>query len=175
MQTEQIAPYIDLYGAELYRYCCRLTGRVPDAEDLYQQTFLRLLELPLTMDANNNPRALLYSIATGLFKNDARKKIRRAAITKPLELDGETPPVLADGQNTQAKAEQNALHAALRQAVANLPKKHQSIVLLYYQAGFSTAEIAKCEKLPEGTIKSRLHKARNILKQEMEAQGYDAI
>lgn len=175
MSPNQITPYIDLYGAQLHRYCCQLTGRVQDAEDLYQQTFLRLLEVPFGIDPQNNPRALLYSIANGLWKNEARKRRRRTAIAKPVELDGDAPPPLADPDQPQQAAEQRALLAAVRQATMALPQKFQTILLLRYQAEFSTAEIAAMEKLPEGTVKSRLHKAKKLLKKEMEALGYDAI
>ena len=73
MQASDVSGLVDRYGPEIYRYCRRLAGFAPDAEDLYQQTFLRLLELPQQLDEEQNPRALLYSVAGGIWKNEARK------------------------------------------------------------------------------------------------------
>lgn len=172
MLAEQVEQLLAQYGGEIYRYCRRLTGFGPDADDLYQQTFLRMLELTLTLDAKRSPRALLYSVATGLWKNELRKRGRRAAIAPPLSLDGEDPPPLAGGDEPEALALQAAEHAALRAAVEALPLKYRAPALLAYGAGLSLAEIAKIEKVPQGTVKSRLHKARQLLKTEMEARGY---
>lgn len=174
MQTDYISPLIDQYGGELYRYCCHLARVLPDAEDLYQQTFLQLLESKIRVDTANNPRALLYSFATGIWKNEVRKRGRRAAIARPIELDGEHPPSLPAADSTEESAAQAALYRTLRDAIAALPLKYQTVVLLTYQAELSISEVAACEKLAPGTVKSRLHKARKLLKKEMEAQGYEA-
>lgn len=168
MQACQVEQLLGSYGTELYRYCRRLAGFGPDGEDLYQQTFLRLLELDLVPDEGRNPRALLYSVATGLWRNEARKRGRRAAIARPVELDGDDPPPLAGGEEPEAAAENRDLAAA----VERLPDKYRAAVLLTYGAELPLEEVARIEKLPKGTVKSRLHKARLLLKKEMEARGY---
>lgn len=172
MQASQVEQLLSRYGTELYRYCRRLAGFGPDGEDLYQQTFLRLLELDLAPDEGKNPRALLYSVATGLWRNEARKRGRRAAIARPVELDGEDPPPLAGGEEPEAAALAAAESQALTAAVARLPDKFRAAVLLAYGAELPLEEVARIEKLPKGTVKSRLHKARLLLKKEMEARGY---
>lgn len=172
MQASQVEQLLSRYGTELYRYCRRLAGFGPDGEDLYQQTFLRLLELDLAPDEGKNPRALLYSVATGLWRNEARKRGRRAAIARPVELDGEDPPPLAGGEEPEAAALAAAESQALTAAVARLPDKFRAAVLLTYGAGLPLEEVARILKLPRGTVKSRLHKARLLLKKEMEAKGY---
>lgn len=172
MQAADVAQLVDRFGPEIYRYCRRLASFGPDAEDLYQQTFLRLLEARLTLDEQQNPRALLYSIAGGLWKNEARKRGRRAAIAQPIELDDEDAPELAGGQTTEGEALARAERAALHAALDGLPLKYRIPALLAYGSTLSLEQIAHMEKVPLGTIKSRLHKARQMLKQEMEARGY---
>ena len=172
MQACQVEQLLGSYGTELYRYCRRLAGFGPGGEDLYQQTFLRMLELDLVPDEGRNPRALLYSVATGLWRNEARKRGRRAAIARPVELDGDDPPTLAGGEEPEAAALAAAEHRALAAAVERLPDKYRAAVLLTYGAGLPLEEVARIEKLPKGTVKSRLHKARLLLKKEMEARGY---
>lgn len=90
MHAEEVARLVDRFGPEIYRYCRRLTGGAQQAEDLYQQTFLKCLELTLTLDEQSNPRALLFSLAGGIFKNEQRKAGRRLAIARPVELDAES-------------------------------------------------------------------------------------
>ena len=158
MQACQVEQLLGSYGTELYRYCRRLAGFGPDGEDLYQQTFLRLLELDLVPDEGRNPRALLYSVATGLWRNEARKRGRRAAIARPVEPEA---AALAAAENRDLAA-----------AVESLPDKYRAAVLLTYGAELPLEEVARIEKLPKGTVKSRLHKARLLLKKEMEARGY---
>ena len=168
MHAEEVARLVDRFGPEIYRYCRRLTGRAQQAEDLYQQTFLKCLEPTLTLDERSNPRALLFSLAGGIFKNEQRKAERRLAIARPVELDAENapePPAPDDPAQT-------AQSAALLAAVDRLPPKLRIPVTLAYGFDWGLEEIARMEKVPVGTIKSRLHKARQLLKKEMEAQGY---
>ena len=66
--------------------------------------------------------------------------------------------------------EQNAL---VRSSIQELSQKYQILLYLYYTSELSTREIAACLKLPEGTVKSRLHKARILLKEKLEVAGYD--
>lgn len=172
MQASQVEQLLGSYGGELYRYCRRLAGSGPDGEDLYQQTFLRMLELDLVPDEGRSPRALLYSVATGLWRNEARKRGRRAAIARPVELDGDAPPPLAGGEEPEAAVLAAAESAALTAAVERLPDKYRAAVLLVYGADLPLADTARILKLPQGTVKSRLHKARLLLKKEMEARGY---
>lgn len=172
MQAADVSSLVDRFGPELYRYCRRLAGFVPDAEDLYQQTFLRMLELPQALNEEQSPRALLYSVAGGIWKNEFRKRGRRAAIAQPVELDGEYAPQLPGSEDTEAATLERAEHAALRAAVGRLPLKYRIPALLVYEAELPLEQIAAMERVPKGTIKSRLHKARQLLKQEMEALGY---
>ena len=97
-------------------------------------------------------------MATGLWRNEARKRGRRAAIARPVEPEA---AALAAAENRDLAA-----------AVERLPDKYRAAVLLTYGAELPLEEVARIEKLPKGTVKSRLHKARLLLKKEMEARGY---
>lgn len=165
MHAEEVARLVDRFGPEIYRYCRRLAGGAQQAEDLYQQTFLKCLELTLTLDEQNNPRALLFSLAGGIFKNEQRKAGRRLAIARPVELDADNAP-------EPPAPDDPAQSAALLAAVDRLPPKLRIPITLAYGFDWNLEEIARMEKAPVGTIKSRLHKARQLLKKEMEAQGY---
>lgn len=61
----------------------------------------------------------------------------------------------------------------IQQIVANLPEKYRMPIYLYYSADMSVQEIAGVLQIPEGTVKSRMNKAKHMLKKELEALGYD--
>ena len=61
----------------------------------------------------------------------------------------------------------------VQKIVANLPEKYRMPIYLYYSADMSIREIAKVLQIPEGTVKSRMNKAKHLLKKELEALGYD--
>lgn len=78
METEMVSQLIDQFGMDVMRFCRKLTFCSEDAQDLYQQTFLKLMELRVAIRKEENPRAFLFSIANGIWKNECRKLRRRA-------------------------------------------------------------------------------------------------
>ena len=94
METAVVSQLIDQYGMDVMRFCRSLTRCACDAEDLYQQTFLKLLQLRVKVEREQNPRAFLFSIASGIWKNECRKWGRRAAIAPSSSLEEllEQPP-----------------------------------------------------------------------------------
>lgn len=173
MQAADVSLLVEQHGKELYRYCCRLTGCVSQAEDLYQQTFLKCLELNQDVDFTANPRAFLFALAGGVWKNQLRKTGRRMAILRPVELDAPDAPDLAAAENLERQTAVKARDATLQAAIGQLAPKYRIPLVLSYGFDWTVEQIAKAERVPQGTIKSRLHKARQLLKKEMEAKGYD--
>ena len=85
---------MDEFGTDIYRFCLKLCTDRPDAEDLYQQTFLKALETDLALDWKQNPKALFFSIVHSLWKSDKRKQARRSLIAPCSRLDDEIQSVL---------------------------------------------------------------------------------
>ena len=71
MEKQQLEKYIEEYGRDIYLFCKRLTGNKSTADDLYQETFLKLWELDNVNDAEN-PKSYLLGIAANLWKNQYR-------------------------------------------------------------------------------------------------------
>ena len=69
MNAREIERCVDEFGTDIYRFCLKLCMDRTDAEDLYQQTFLKLLQLRVKVEREQNPRAFLFSIASGIWKN----------------------------------------------------------------------------------------------------------
>lgn len=172
MQAADVSHLVDEYGADIYRYCCRLSRSSADADDLYQQTFLKCLELTFALDEAQNPKAFLFSVVGGIWKNELRKNTRRTLLTRPVSLDDPDAPTPSDPHCTESSAAQRAQNETLLRAIQTLAPKFRIPITLAYGFDCGLEQIAKIEKVPIGTIKSRLHKARQLLKKEMEAQGY---
>ena len=80
MNGREIERCIDEFGTDIYRFCLKLCMDQTDAQDLYQQTFLKALETTWTLDWEQNPKALFFSLAHNLWKSDRRKMARRNRI-----------------------------------------------------------------------------------------------
>lgn len=87
METEMVSQLIDQFGMDVMRFCRKLTFCSEDAQDLYQQTFLKLMELRVAIRKEENPRAFLFSIANGIWKMNAESSgagqgLRRASASR---------------------------------------------------------------------------------------------
>ena len=80
MDAREIEKCIDEFGTDIYRFCLKLCMDKSEAEDLYQQTFLKALEMEWTLDWGQNPKALFFSLTHNLWKSDRRKQARRNMI-----------------------------------------------------------------------------------------------
>ena len=149
-------------------FCCHLTGNVQEAEELYQDTFLKAVELMKNIDYENNPKSFLISIALRLWKNKKRKYAWRMRIAGTESLIEETVENLEAENCPVEEMIQKESQRQVRKAVAGLEEKYRIPVYLFYTVQMSVAEISKTLKIPEGTVKTRLYKARKLLKEKLE-------
>ena len=172
---------LDTVGDDLYCFCCRLTRNRTDADDLYQDVFLKALEqkqrlLPVSdreqAEEIRKNRNFLMGIATNLWRNQWRKKKREQ---KNLSIeDTEFFEIsIADGEDIQAGLEHREIQQKLTEHVRSLPEKLKTVVYLFYAAEMQIAEIADTLHISSGTVKSRLYLARTKLKKDLEADGYE--
>ena len=164
MNDTELENYICAYGKDIYSFCCSLTRNRSEADDLYQDTFLKLLELGTDLNPQQNPRSFLLSIAVRIWNNRRRKYGWRQRITNgPASGLEEIPEI----PSTEASPEQQMISeeetAAVQKAVRELPDKYRILVLLFYMEEQSISDIAAILSIPHGTVKSRLYKAKRIL------------
>lgn len=167
---------IEAYGKEVYAFCRQLTGKQQEAEDLYQDTFLKALELSEKIEFDRNPKSYLISIALRIWKNRRRKYAWRNRIAGMEELN-EVSEQKACGIEENPVEEEFLSKETKRlvlETVKEMEEKYRVVVILFYTLNFSVEEIAKLLKIPRGTVKSRLHKAREILRKELEELQYEA-
>ena len=162
MTTGEFENLLGIYGNDVYRFCMYIMRNKENADDLYQDTVLTAFRKAETLELSENPRSYLLSIAVKLSHNFFRKEKRKnehIVSPEPEMLDN-----LADDTDVQADAEKAELKAALRRAVP---------VVLYYFDEQNLAYISEIMNLPPGTVKSRLHKARELLAAKLKKEVSD--
>ena len=149
---------VDEQGPALYRFCRSLAFSREDAEDLFQDTFLKAAERPERL--GGDPRRRLYATALSLWRSGQRKFARRQRLAPTAPLP-ETPlPGGTDPAETVLAREEAA---RVRGLVAALPEKYRLPLALYYGAGMKINDIATTLSLPVGTVKRRLFTAREMV------------
>ncbi|HHV12975.1 MAG TPA: sigma-70 family RNA polymerase sigma factor [Clostridiales bacterium] len=173
MSKDELNQLIIDYGKEVYSFCCNLTGNRPEADDLYQDTLLKAVELCHRLDSSGNPKSFLMGISVRLWQNHRKKYAVRQNIVKWEELDGE---LMQGGEGSHLQPEEEALRKErrhlVRRVVKGLPDKLQLVLYLYYTAEMSVEDIGRALHIPKGTVKSRLHKGRKLVKELLEVQDY---
>lgn len=173
MERSDINLLIEEYGDSLYRYCKSITYQVEDAEDLYQQTFLKAFELHKKISLDKNPRSYLMSLATNIWRNHKSMYARHERIAPKISAEAEGVQIedVQSGENVLEQLVKEEEYARLNMCVERLPDKQKQVILLFYAGEMSIEDIAKILKIPKGTVKSRLNKARQCLRKEMEGDG----
>lgn len=173
LDAKEIEKCIDRFGTDIYRFCLKLCIDQIDAEDLYQQTFLKALENDWKLDWTQNPKALFFSLAHNLWKSDRRKQAHRNMIAPCSNLDEDMESVLHSGENIEENYFQKELITEMNEIIHNLPEKIRVPLILFYFFDCSMEQIAEIIKKPPGTVKSRLFKGRSLMKKRLEEIGYE--
>lgn len=176
MSPKDISKLVDDYGTYIYGFCRKLTTNKEDADDLYQQTFLRALEMCTKIDENMNPKSLLVSISIKQWQNVVSKKSRHQKIL-PMEQNcsSEYLENVSSGHVLEDEVEKKVVLNEVTRIITCLPEKFRIPMIMFYNAELAVKEIAAVLKLPEGTVKSRLSKARSLVKKGLEEKGYEKL
>lgn len=175
MNKEQLSECIALYGKDVFSFCRQIAVSYEEAEDLYQDTFLKAMELSEKIKYEQNPRSYLISIALRLWKNKKRKFAWRDRIAGTDTLDEYTDgKTLRLVENPVEEAVMKGdLNQRVRQEVAKMEDKYRIPLILFYSAQMSLEEIAGIMGIPKGTVKSRMHKAKECLRERLEAYYFE--
>lgn len=170
MTKQELTECIDTYGRDIYSFCRHMTGNVQEAEELYQDTWLKTVELLESIDSTGNVKSYCLSVALRLWKNRKRKFAWRRRIAGTQDyLDEEGLEYISDNSPTSEEwileKERDRL---VWSAVGELPEKLKTVILLYYMEELSISQVAAAAGVPEGTVKSRLYQARKLLEQKLE-------
>lgn len=153
-----IDSYIRQYGGKLYGLCRTLCANEADADDLYQDTWLKVLRYFDRYDSSREFEPWLTRICINTY----RSKLRRIARSPVFRFHTNEEQ---DAVMQKLAAPEKEDYAALYAAIDQLPEKLRMTVILFYFRDMDIASVSEVLGLPSGTVKSRLHKARKLLKE----------
>lgn len=163
---EELFPHMEA----LKTFAYHLTYNEDDANDLVQETYLKAHKFLENYDAGTNAKAWLFKILKNAYINEYRKKIRQ-----PVKVDIDEVSGFKEGEEGSKGAYNdirqdifdNSMGDEVTIALNALPYEFRTVILLCDIEHFSYEEIAKILELPIGTVRSRLFRARNMLKEKL--------
>ena len=157
--------YISSCGKRLYGLCQKLCGSREDAEDLYQETWIKAYKFFDRYDRTKAFEGWLTAICVNTYRDMLRRQKWKSLFVrfgtnaeKDLALSGIPAPDEPEFSD-------------VRDAVNALPEKYRIVTVLYYFNGLDVEKTSQVLKIPMGTVKYQLHKAREMLKGRLEHNG----
>lgn len=151
-----------LWGDTVFRVALGQTGSRTEAEDIYQDVFLKLLDQPRTFDSDEHLKAWLIRATINRARDHFRTRTRRA--TDPLEDHREEAERLLAQADSGDEEAANDVFSGLWNAVGHLPEDQRAVVNLFYVEELSTQEIAQVLECTAGAVRTRLYRARSALR-----------
>lgn len=178
MTKQEFDRFVSENGKDILRFCRMNTGGTAEGDDLYQDTMLKLWEQADQLNKNDSLKSYALSVSILMWKNKRRKFAwrRRIAAFESYEKHMEDAGDRMAGRpadNPEETFLQKEMTEFVQRQVQALPEKYRTVIYLYYSAGLKIWEIADCLQIPENTVKSRMRKAKDILKTKLEVVKYE--
>lgn len=152
MQKQKyIEEVLDKYSDMVYRIAITRCGTIENAEDVYQDVFMKFSERMPVFDNEEHEKAWFIRVTLNLSKN--------------IKISAWNQRVVTLNENIQFETKEEA---NVFSAVCELPKNYKTVIYLMYYEGYKVKEIAKLISRSEGTVKTWLFRAREILKKNLE-------
>ncbi|MDZ7772520.1 MAG: sigma-70 family RNA polymerase sigma factor [Balneolaceae bacterium] len=172
---DEIIPHLDA----MYNFALRLTSDPNDAEDLVQDTIVKAFRFFSSYEKGTNAKAWLFRILKNSYINNYRKKSKQPNQVDYDEVSTFYETIRAERTDTsdlEDRMFRELIDDDISNALEELPEDFRTVVLLCDVEGFTYEEIANMLDVPIGTIRSRLHRGRNLLKAQLmeyaEKRGY---
>jgi len=164
---------MERHASPVFQFLCRMVGNEDDANDLAQETFVRVFRSRATLRTGEKFSTWLYTIAANLARNHFRWRARHPNV--PLEAEtgdagqtlGSTLPGNVSAPNEQALAAERV--AAVRAAVGKLPEDLREAIVLCEWEERTMAEAAAILETTPKAVESRLYRARGILREKLKS------
>jgi RNA polymerase sigma factor (sigma-70 family) len=154
----------------MYNFAYRLTFDEDDAKDLVQDTYLKAYRFIDSFQQGTNAKAWLFRILKNSFINDYRKKSKEPSKVDYQEVESYYNSEEVDRQITpdlRVEALKDMIGDEISNALNALDVDFRTVIILCDLEGFKYEEMAKILDIPIGTVRSRLHRARNLLKEKL--------
>jgi RNA polymerase sigma-70 factor (ECF subfamily) len=159
-------PHTDL----LYNYALRMTNNPADAQDLVQETYLKAYRFWDKYELGTNIRAWLFRILKNSYINRYRKHSKEPETVDFDDVQGYFTSARAqtsDSGDLQEAVFNNLLEDDVSKAIADLPDDFRTVIILCDIEGLTYEEIADFVDCPLGTVRSRLHRGRRLLRERL--------
>lgn len=172
---DAFAQLLETHQGKVYGLTLRLTGSSEDAMELTQETFFNAWRGLPNFHAESKFSTWLYRLATNVSIDFLRREKRHRAIAS-VSLSAEEDPDrildIPDHRFTpQSEVERREFQEAVRQGIDQLSDEHRQVLVLRELNGLSYTEIAQALRIEEGTVKSRISRARSALRKILLASG----
>ncbi|MFZ1806799.1 MAG: sigma-70 family RNA polymerase sigma factor [Cyclobacteriaceae bacterium] len=164
--NNEFLPHIN----SMYNFGYRLTLDEDDAKDLVQDTYLKAYRFIESFQKGTNAKAWLFRILKNSFINDYRKKSKEPNKVDYQEVESYYNSDDVDRQITtdlRVESLQDMIGDEISNALNSLDVDFRTVIILCDLEGFKYDEMAKILDIPIGTVRSRLHRARNLLKDKL--------
>jgi RNA polymerase sigma-70 factor (ECF subfamily) len=175
MSHQKFDELYDTHRTAVFSFAYSLTQNRGEAEDLFQETWLRVAQyFPKVLDMKK-VKAWLFTITANLHKDALRKKRTRRRFLFQKKWASDQDLTRCEGIPEHAspaktgESDQVEMGRAISQAIANLPDQHRLIFMLKEVAGFKQSEISEMLGLPIGTVKSVMFRAVKRLRHDLDA------
>lgn len=168
---EAFADIVDAYKDKIYQLGYRMLGNAHEAEDIVQETFLKVFANLEKYDPSHKFSTWIYRIGTNLCIDRLRK--RKSVYSLDAEVAGgegsDGYSMLAGKDDTpEDQAMLSETRVQIRNAIEELPEKYRSVVVLRYFHDLSLQEISHILGMPVTTIKTRVHRGREYLRRKLQ-------
>lgn len=164
--NQEFMPHIDA----MYNFAFRLTLDEDDAKDLVQETFMKSYRFINSFETGTNAKAWLFRILKNSFINNYRKKSKQPSKVDYQEVESfYNSDSVNENITTDLRVEtvQHLIGDEITNALNSLDVDFRTVIILCDLEGFTYEEMAKILDIPIGTVRSRLHRARNLLKEKL--------
>jgi RNA polymerase sigma factor (sigma-70 family) len=166
--NDEFMPHMDV----LYNFAYRLTFDQDEAKDLVQDTFMKSYRFINSFQKGTNAKAWLFRILKNSFINDYRKKSKEPAKVDYQDVEGYYNSDKTDKAITtdlRVDTLKGMLGDEITIALNGLAVDFRTVIILCDLEGFTYEEMSKILDIPIGTVRSRLHRARNLLKEKLQS------
>jgi len=156
----------------MYNFAYRLTFDGDDSKDLVQDTYLKAFRFINSFERGTNAKAWLFRILKNSFINDFRKKSKQPAKVDYNEVEQFYNSDDAGSKITtdlRVETVQDMIGDEISGALNGIPVDFRTVIILSDLEGFTYEEMSKILDIPIGTVRSRLHRARNMMKEKLAA------
>lgn len=166
---EAFEKLIEAHEKKVFNIALRMMGNYEDAKDMAQEAFIRVFKSIGSFKEQSSLSTWIYRIITNICLDELRKRKNRKVMSIDDNIkydDGEIKrDIVSDDLTPEEKVERDEVKRMVSYAINELSDEHRTAIVLRDIQGFSYKEISEIVNCPEGTVKSRISRARQALRE----------